>query len=67
MPKYLCLVVFRVFDSQEKPYFSHFSRQVAPVAGMALLHIHGAKCMLHEARAVTKNIKYVLRSDVVFA
>lgn len=40
--------------------------EVAPVAGMALLHIHGAKCMLHEARAVTKNIKYVLRSDVVF-
>lgn len=41
--------------------------EVAPVAGMALLHIHGAKCMLHEARAVTKNVKYVLRSDVVFA
>ncbi|KAJ6840084.1 uncharacterized protein M6B38_312600 [Iris pallida] len=41
--------------------------EVAPVEGMALLHIHGAKCMLHEARAVTKNIKYVLRSDVTFA
>lgn len=41
--------------------------EVAPVEGMALLHIHGAKCMLHEARAVTKNIKYVLRSDVAFA
>ncbi|KAK1315787.1 hypothetical protein QJS10_CPA05g00012 [Acorus calamus] len=41
--------------------------EVAPVEGMALLHIHGYNCMLHEARAVTKNVKYVLRSDVVFA
>ncbi|KAL6005533.1 hypothetical protein ACLOJK_006100 [Asimina triloba] len=41
--------------------------EVAPVEGMALLHIHGDKCMLHEARAVTKNVKYILRSDVVFA
>lgn len=41
--------------------------QVAPVEGMALLHIHGHKCMLHEARNVTKGIKYVFRSDVVFA
>ncbi|KAL5209594.1 hypothetical protein ABZP36_005217 [Zizania latifolia] len=41
--------------------------EVAPVQGMALLHLHGAKCMLHEARVVKKNIKYVLRSDVVFA
>lgn len=43
------------------------SLQVAPEEGMALLHIHGSKCMLHEARVVTKNVKYVLRSDVVFA
>ncbi|XP_073000739.1 uncharacterized protein [Typha latifolia] len=41
--------------------------EVAPVQGMALLHIHGDKCMLHEARVVTKDVKYVLRSDVVFA
>ena len=41
--------------------------QVAPIEGMALLHIHGYKCMLHEARNVTKGIKYVFRSDVVFA
>nr|CAD1835372.1 unnamed protein product [Ananas comosus var. bracteatus] len=41
--------------------------EVAPVPGMALLHIHGDDCMLHEARVVTKNIKYVLRSDVSFA
>ncbi|PON69946.1 Prolyl 4-hydroxylase, alpha subunit [Parasponia andersonii] len=41
--------------------------EVAPAEGMALLHIHGDKCMLHEARNVTKGVKYVFRSDVVFA
>ncbi|KAK4745418.1 hypothetical protein SAY87_011730 [Trapa incisa] len=41
--------------------------EVAPTEGMALLHIHGDKCMLHEARNVTKGVKYVFRSDVVFA
>ncbi|XAR66191.1 hypothetical protein NMG60_11012315 [Bertholletia excelsa] len=40
--------------------------EVPPSAGMALLHIHGDKCMLHEARNVTKGVKYVLRSDVAF-
>ncbi|XP_052177579.1 uncharacterized protein LOC127791635 [Diospyros lotus] len=41
--------------------------EVHPTEGMALFHIHGDKCMLHEARNVTKGVKYVLRSDVVFA
>ncbi|GFP84762.1 hypothetical protein PHJA_000620100 [Phtheirospermum japonicum] len=41
--------------------------EVPPREGMALVHIHGDKCMLHEARNVSKGIKYVLRSDVVFA
>ncbi|CAI0404094.1 unnamed protein product [Linum tenue] len=41
--------------------------EVAPAEGMALLHIHGDKCMLHEARNVSKGIKYVFRSDVAFA
>ncbi|EPS68878.1 hypothetical protein M569_05890, partial [Genlisea aurea] len=41
--------------------------EVSPTEGLALLHIHGNKCMLHEARPVIKGIKYVLRSDVVFA
>ncbi|KAL3652351.1 hypothetical protein CASFOL_002032 [Castilleja foliolosa] len=41
--------------------------EVTPTEGMALVHIHGDKCMLHEARNVSKGIKYVLRSDVVFA
>ncbi|CAA7038782.1 unnamed protein product [Microthlaspi erraticum] len=41
--------------------------EVAPMEGMALFHIHGDKCMLHEGRNVTKGVKYVFRSDVVFA
>ncbi|OVA00147.1 Oxoglutarate/iron-dependent dioxygenase [Macleaya cordata] len=41
--------------------------EVAPIEGMALLHIHGDKCMLHEARNVAKGVKYVFRSDVIFA
>ncbi|XP_019442164.1 PREDICTED: uncharacterized protein LOC109346818 [Lupinus angustifolius] len=40
--------------------------EVAPTEGMALLHIHGDKCLLHEARNVTSGVKYVFRSDVVF-
>ncbi|KAI3889250.1 hypothetical protein MKW92_038542 [Papaver armeniacum] len=40
---------------------------VAPAEGMALLHLHGDNCMLHEARNVAKGIKYVFRSDVIFA
>ncbi|KAK9147682.1 hypothetical protein Scep_006439 [Stephania cephalantha] len=41
--------------------------EVAPIEGMALLHLHGAQCMLHEARNVSKGVKYVFRSDVIFA
>ena len=36
---------------------------VAPVAGRALLFQHR---VLHEGRAVTKGLKYVLRSDVMY-
>ncbi|MCL7024247.1 hypothetical protein MKW94_028143 [Papaver nudicaule] len=41
--------------------------EVAPLEGMALLHLHGDNCMLHEARNVAKGVKYVFRSDVIFA
>lgn len=32
--------------------------------GMALLHRHGAKCMLHEGREVLNGEKWVIRSDL---
>ena len=35
--------------------------------GLALLHRHGGSdCLLHEGRVVTKGVKWVLRSDLVF-
>lgn len=41
---------------------------VAPVAGTALLHRHGDRCLMHEGAKVEKSggTKYVFRSDVVF-
>ncbi|KAK8495132.1 hypothetical protein V6N12_047128 [Hibiscus sabdariffa] len=33
--------------------------EVAPAEGMALLHIHGDKCMLHEARNVSKGLVFL--------
>ncbi|KAI8642332.1 hypothetical protein BD408DRAFT_416631 [Parasitella parasitica] len=38
---------------------------VQPRKGMALLHRHGAHCLLHEAMEVTEGSKWVLRSDVL--
>ena len=36
-------------------------------SGLALLHRHGGSdCLLHEGRVVTKGIKWVLRSDLLF-
>jgi hypothetical protein len=33
-------------------------------AGLALLHRHGADCMLHEGREVVEGEKWVIRSDL---
>lgn len=41
--------------------------KVVPKPGLALLHLHGALCLEHEAAEVKLGIKYVLRSDVMFA
>jgi hypothetical protein len=38
---------------------------VAPVTGMALLHRHGDRCLLHEGAEVLDGEKWVLRSDLV--
>ncbi|KAF9264773.1 hypothetical protein L218DRAFT_1025290 [Marasmius fiardii PR-910] len=35
--------------------------------GTALLHRHGQQCLFHEGSRVTKGIKYVLRSDLMFS
>jgi len=38
-----------------------------PVAGTMLLHLHGDDCLLHQADPVSKGVKYVLRTDMVYA
>lgn len=38
-----------------------------PEEGSVLLHIHGDRCLAHEADAVVQGIKYVLRTDIVYA
>lgn len=40
---------------------------VAPEVGLALLHRHGDRCMVHEGREVTGGEKWVVRSDLVVA
>lgn len=37
-----------------------------PQAGAMLLHLHGDDCLLHQANAVSKGVKYVLRTDLVY-
>lgn len=37
-----------------------------PRVGSLLLHVHGDECLEHEADPVTKGIKYVLRTDLVY-
>lgn len=44
-------------------FYIHCS--VKPIPGKALTHAHGQRCLTHEALAVSKGVKYVLRSDVV--
>lgn len=39
---------------------------VKPTIGTALLHRHGASCMLHAGGEVKNGTKYLLRTDVVF-
>jgi hypothetical protein len=38
-----------------------------PEAGAILMHMHGDRCLEHEADPVLKGIKYVLRTDIVYA
>lgn len=38
-----------------------------PEAGAILLHMHGDRCLEHEADPVVEGVKYVLRTDIVYA
>lgn len=41
--------------------------RVAPRAGASLVHAHGARCLKHEGAAVTRGVKYLLRSDLAYS
>lgn len=38
----------------------------APKLGAMLLHVHGDRCLEHEADPVEQGLKYILRTDVVY-
>ena len=38
----------------------------SPTQGAVLLHVHGDRCLEHEAEPVLDGIKYVLRTDIVY-
>ena len=40
--------------------------RVSPEAGMALLHAHGRRCLMHEGEEVMRGAKYLLRADVMY-
>lgn len=40
--------------------------RVRPKAGMALLHAHGRRCLMHYGEEVSRGVKYVLRADVMY-
>ena len=40
--------------------------RVTPQRGMALLHAHGRRCLLHEGEEVRRGVKYLLRADIMY-
>uniref|UniRef100_A0AAV1UTE0 Fe2OG dioxygenase domain-containing protein n=1 Tax=Peronospora matthiolae TaxID=2874970 RepID=A0AAV1UTE0_9STRA len=40
---------------------------VVPETGSALVHGHGDRCLLHEGALVTRGVKYLLRTDVMYS
>ena len=59
-------------EGGETLFYSHHAAadvliRFAPVAGTALIHAHGARCLTHEGAEVTRGVKYLLRTDVAYA
>ncbi|KAI9916644.1 hypothetical protein PsorP6_016886 [Peronosclerospora sorghi] len=41
--------------------------EVTPETGLALVHGHGERCLLHEGAQVRQGTKYLLRTDIMYA
>ena len=59
-------------EGGETLFYSHHAApeplmRVAPKAGAALVHAHGARCLTHEGSEVRRGVKYLLRTDVAYA
>jgi hypothetical protein len=68
--QYTLLIYLSSVVGGETIFYDDRNRKLAsvmPQAGLALLHRHGDECLDHEGAAVRNGVKYVLRSDVVFA
>lgn len=48
-------------------YGGKVAASFSPVQGACLVHGHGRQCLLHEGAAVTSGVKYLLRTDVMYA
>ena len=57
--------IFYKDDARVRDIFVSFSP--TDCSGDLLMHGHGHRCLLHEARPVTYGKKYMLRTDVVYA
>eukprot|EP00903_Cladosiphon_okamuranus_P008774 g8405.t1 len=48
-------------------YGGKVAASFSPKRGACLVHGHGRQCLLHEGAAVTSGVKYLLRTDVMYA
>ena len=56
-----------VFYKGSKPTKATELLRFLPQEGVALAHIHGPRCMLHEGAVVEDGCKYLMRTDVVYS
>ena len=55
------------YDSDDDGDGDDGSVAFTPQAGAILLHTHGDRCLEHKAEPVVKGLKYILRTDIVYA
>ncbi|CAM9160820.1 unnamed protein product [Sphacelaria rigidula] len=48
-------------------YGGKVAASFSPLRGACLVHGHGRQCLLHEGSGVTAGVKYLLRTDVMYA